>query len=72
MNRKTIATALICSALVLGTCLSTMLCGTRDAGIIEVSQTGGPSGLTGGNLSIGYILSTVSADFALPGRPLAV
>lgn len=72
MKQKAILTALLCSALVLATGLKNTLEGTQGSTDFKVLKTGTSIAPLGANASIGYILSTVSADFALPGRPITV
>lgn len=71
MKKTAIAAMLLCSALALGTGISSYLCGTQEESDYKIfAASASASGLSA-NTSIGYILSTVSADFALPGRPIA-
>jgi hypothetical protein len=72
MKNKAIVTALLCSAIALGTGLKNSGSGVSDTGDINVFETAASFSPLGANTAFGYILSTVSADFALPGRNPAV
>ncbi|NTV61052.1 MAG: hypothetical protein HGA77_07075 [Chlorobiaceae bacterium] len=72
MKHKAITAALFCSAIALAAGLKITGDETRESTGFEVRETGTPTAPLGANTSIGYILSTVSADFALPGRPISV
>jgi hypothetical protein len=82
MKNRTIVMALLGSAFVLGTGLTTTRSGnartsnpiTSDtflSGNLLSGSRENQKGLSPAGISLDFILSTVSADFALPGRTMA-
>lgn len=72
MKNKAIAAALLCGAIALGTGLKKSFSGASDTGNFNNAEFAACVAPLAANSASGYILSTVSADFALPGRNPAV
>ncbi|NTW56187.1 MAG: hypothetical protein HGB20_03985 [Chlorobiaceae bacterium] len=71
MKISAIVAVLLCSAIALGKGIGNSLQGTQDESAPKIFTASATASDLSANTSIGYILSTVSADFALPGRPIA-
>jgi hypothetical protein len=72
MKQKAIAAALLVSAIALAAGIGNAPEGTRNTVNAGTQERGAFVNALSADASTGYILSTVSADFALPGRLITV